>query len=132
MKVDFDFSLAKTDPSNRLQLRHSQQEKAHSQHCFCFSFYVDQYFFFCCRLQLINWHPVFVPVGYLLIIIICAERTVLTFPEVIEMREKHFGVVHGGEPEEVVLAHLAELFAVGVLKHGRVDLQQAVLLDGPL
>lgn len=48
------------------------------------------------------------------------------------MREKHFGVVHGGEPEEVVLAHLAELFAVGVLKHGRVDLQQAVLLDGPL
>lgn len=48
------------------------------------------------------------------------------------MREKHFGIVHGGEPEEVVLAHLAELFAVCVLKHGRVDLYQAVLLDGPL
>ena len=48
------------------------------------------------------------------------------------MREKHFGVVHGGEPQEVVLAHLAQLLAVGVLKHGRVDLQQAVLLDGPL
>lgn len=49
-------------------------------------------------------------------------QSVLTFPEVIEMREKHFGVVHAGEPEEVVLAHLAELFAVCVLKHGRVDL----------
>jgi len=48
------------------------------------------------------------------------------------MREKHFGVVHGGEPKEVVLAHLAELFAVRVVKHGRVDLHQAVLLDGPL
>lgn len=48
------------------------------------------------------------------------------------MREKHFCVVHGGEPEEVVLAHLAQLFPVRVLKHGRVDLQQAVLLDGPL
>lgn len=48
------------------------------------------------------------------------------------MRQKHFGVVHGGEPQEVVLAHLAQLFAVRVLEHGRVDLQQAVLLDGPL
>lgn len=48
------------------------------------------------------------------------------------MREKHFCVVHGGEPEEVVLAHLAQLFPVRVLEHGRVDLQQAVLLDGPL
>lgn len=48
------------------------------------------------------------------------------------MREEHFCVVHGGEPEEVVLAHLAQLFPVRVLKHGRVDLQQAVLLDGPL
>lgn len=56
----------------------------------------------------------------------------LTFPEVIEMRQKHFSVVHGGEPQEVVLAHLAQLFAVRVLEHGRVDLQQAVLLDGPL
>lgn len=59
-------------------------------------------------------------------------QTLLTFPEVIEMREKHFCVVHGGEPEEVVLAHLAQLFPVSVLKHGRVDLQQAILLDGPL
>lgn len=48
------------------------------------------------------------------------------------MRQKHFRVVHGGEPEEVVLAHLAQLFPVHVLEHGRVDLQQAVLLDGPL
>lgn len=48
------------------------------------------------------------------------------------MRQKHFRVVHGGEPEEVVLAHLAQLFPIHVLEHGRVDLQQAVLLDGPL
>lgn len=48
------------------------------------------------------------------------------------MRQKHFRVVHGGEPEEVVLAHLAQLFPVHVLEHGCVDLQQAVLLDGPL
>lgn len=48
------------------------------------------------------------------------------------MRQKHFGVVHGGEPQEVILAHLAQLFSVRVLEHSRVDLQQAVLLDGPL
>lgn len=60
------------------------------------------------------------------------KKVRLTFPEVIEMRQKHFGVVHGGEPQKVVLAHLAQLFAVSVLEHGRVDLHQAVLLDGPL
>lgn len=48
------------------------------------------------------------------------------------MREKHFRVVHAGQSEEVVLAHLAELFAVRVLEHGRVDVQQAVLFNGPL
>lgn len=48
------------------------------------------------------------------------------------MREKHFCIVHAGQPEEVVLAHLAQLFAVRVLEHGRVDLQQAVLFNGPL
>lgn len=48
------------------------------------------------------------------------------------MREEHFGVVHAGESEEVVLAHLAELLAVCVVEHGRVDLQQAVFLDSPL
>lgn len=48
------------------------------------------------------------------------------------MREQHFRVVHAGQPEKVVLAHLAQLLAVRVLEHGRVDLQQAVLLNGPL
>ena len=48
------------------------------------------------------------------------------------MREKHFGVVHAGEPQEVILAHLAQLFAIGVLEHGRVDLQQPVLFNGPV
>lgn len=48
------------------------------------------------------------------------------------MREEHFCVVHAGQPEEVVLAHLAQLFAIGVLEHGRVNLQQSVLFNGPL
>lgn len=48
------------------------------------------------------------------------------------MREKHFCIVHGGEPEEVILAHLTQFFPIGVLKHSRVDLQQAILLDGPV
>lgn len=48
------------------------------------------------------------------------------------MREKHFCVVHAGQSEEVVLAHLAQLLAVCVLEHGCVDLQQTVLFNGPL
>lgn len=48
------------------------------------------------------------------------------------MREKHFGVVHAGQSEEVLLAHFAQLFTICVLEHGCVDLQQTVLFNGPL
>lgn len=48
------------------------------------------------------------------------------------MRQQHFGVVDGRGAQEVLLAELTQLLAIHVLEEGRVDVHQAVFLDGPV
>lgn len=56
----------------------------------------------------------------------------LTLPEVIEVREQDVCVIGRREAHHVLLAHLAERFAVQRVELHDVHLLQDVLLDGPV